>query len=706
MRLLKDQQRVASEHLDTRLYLDGLAGTGKTTAAIERVKTLIRNGVPASSILIWVPQATLAIPYRQALQRARIDADTNVPTTTIGKLAYDMVNLFWPMIANKKELGFRQSEQSNQIEDPHFLSLELVQYYMTRHLGPEIDKNDYFNSVHISRNRLYTQIVDNLNKAALVGFAPDTIGDRLKSALREGVEQSYIYDDAQTSATLFRQFCLEHNLLDFSLQVELFVKHLWPLKEVQRYLTSNFRHLIVDNIEEDTPASHDILRGWLPQTDSALLINDSGGGYRRFLGADPINAAELRDLCLVHITLDNHRVMSKELEALHDELAFSLHQTNEMPDSDVDARDAIAYAPDISYQPQMITWAAESIASLVHEQGVPPREIVIMAPYMPDALRFSLQKELDLQLVPHRSHRPSRALREETASRTLLTLARLAHPQWDLPANKFDVTNMLAAAITELDLIRARLLADVLYRQGKLAPFTGITNDALTQRITFDLGMRYQTLFDWLQEYQSQDALPLDIFFSKLFGEVLSQPGFGFHGQTDAANVAANLIDSAQAFRQTISEIEPNLDIPVEYVKMVEEGVIANQYLRDWEDDKRDAVLIAPAYTFLLANQPVDYQFWLNVGSSGWAQRLYQPLTHPYVLSRQWQSGRRWTDDDEVRTDEQTLAYLALGLVRRCRKQIYLGFSQYSEQGYEQRGDLLMAIQTMLRRLNRSEANA
>ena len=42
---------------------------------------------------------------------------------------------------------------------------------------------------------------------------------------------------------------------------------------------------------------------------------------------------------------------------------------------------------------------------------------------------------------------------------------------------------------------------------------------------------------------------------------------------------------------------------------------------------------------------------------------------------------------------------LVLGLVRRCREGVYLGFSELGEQGYEQRGPLLGAIQAMLRRL-------
>ena len=58
-------------------------------------------------------------------------------------------------------------------------------------------------------------------------------------------------------------------------------------------------------------------------------------------------------------------------------------------------------------------------------------------------------------------------------------------------------------------------------------------------------------------------------------------------------------------------------------------------------------MLIAPAYTFLMNNQPVSYQFWLDIGSRGWFERLYQPLTHPYVLSKQWTPGDKWTDERE-----------------------------------------------------------
>ncbi|HLV33529.1 MAG TPA: UvrD-helicase domain-containing protein [Spirillospora sp.] len=704
MRLLKKQQSVANDHFDTTVFLEGPAGTGKTTAAIERIKNLIRSGVPAESILVLAPQAALTIPYREALRRSRVKTGGDIHSTTIGRLAFEMVDLFWPLVAD-------ESGVSRPLRRPQFLSLEMVQYYMKRFVEPEIERHQYFREPHISRNRLYTQIVDNLNKAALVGFPYEEISQRLIAASgNQEPEQIHIYNDAQACATLFRQKCLEHNLLDFSLQIELFLR-LWQTEpHVRRYLIRRYRHLIVDNLEEDTPATHDIVWDWLAECESAVLIYDTEAGYRRFLGADPVYAYGLKERCAVHVALDNHRVMSPDVEAFQIEMARSL-KPDSIPETVTlkgDARSAIDY-PDLGeddnrFFTQLLDWTADHIASLIHNEGVPPAEIVVLSAFLPDALRFSLQTRLDERAVPHRSHRPSRALREEPAVRALMTLAKLAHPDWGMAPGSFDVTYALKASIAEFDLVRARLLADVLYRQGELHPFERIQDARVQNRITFELGARYEKLRGWLDAYRQSDPLPLDAFFSKLFGEVLSQPKFGFHQDFDAANVAANLIDSAREFRQTTSRVEPELAAAPEYIRMVDSGVIANQYVRNWTPNKKeDAVLLTPAYTFLMVNQPVDYQFWLNIGSSGWGQRLQQPLTQPYVLSRQWPDDAVWSDEWEFAVNQESLYRMVLGLVRRCRRRIYLGFSQYGEQGFEQRGSLLMAVHGMLRRLAKEE---
>jgi hypothetical protein len=253
-----------------------------------------------------------------------------------------------------------------------------------------------------------------------------------------------------------------------------------------------------------------------------------------------------------------------------------------------------------------------------------------------------------------------------------------------------------------LDLVRAQLLTEIVYRQRELSlsPFDEIVEE-VQERITFTVGNRYSILRDWLTEYRAGLPLPLDHFFRKLFGEVLSQPGFGYHKDYDSVRVAGNLVESVKNFRQAmepsfVGKDRPNFDIGKEYIAMLDEGVIAASYFEAWRSENKNAVLVSPAYTFLLMNRPVKYQFWLDPGARAWFQRLVQPLTHPYVLSRGWQPGRTWTDADEVQVSTEDMAHLTSGLLLRLRERLYLGIAELGESGFEERGELLRAFQKVI----------
>jgi hypothetical protein len=97
-----------------------------------------------------------------------------------------------------------------------------------------------------------------------------------------------------------------------------------------------------------------------------------------------------------------------------------------------------------------------------------------------------------------------------------------------------------------------------------------------------------------------------------------------------------------------------------------------------------------------MGNRPVDIQFWLDVGGHGWSERLYQPLTQPYVLSRRWPPGTPWTDDEEFTSSQEALYRLTAGLIRRCRHKIYLGLSDLREGGFEMKGPFPRAMQRVL----------
>jgi hypothetical protein len=693
------QGEIARMPLDTRVFLSGPAGCGKTTTGVARLEGLLEAGVPGNTILILTPQRNLQEPYLDLLYSPEREAGGEVTPATIGGLARRMLDLFWPLAA--ETAGFAHPDR-----EPVFLTLETAQYYMAHLVRPLLDEG-YFESITIDRNRLYSQVIDNLNKSAVIGFPVDEIGARLDSAWLGDPAQRRVYKDAQHCATLFRNYCLEHNLLDFSLQLDVFWNVLWPEGSVRDYLTRTYRHLIYDNLEEDVPRGHDILRDWLPEFDSALLIYDQGGGYRRFLGSDPHVAWSLRDLCHRHAVLEESFVTSDGIAGLDVALSNAI-----LPDESNLRTDTWNLVPETlhfiqsRFYPELLDAMVAEIESLINDSNIPPSEIVIVAPYLSDALRFSITNRLEASGVPWRSHRPSRSLRDEPASHALLTLAAVAHPGWGVRPPKFDLAYALMGSIAGLDLVRAQLLSEIVYRlqDFELSSFEAIRPE-IQERITFSVGNRYTTLRDWLMTYRESEPLPLDHFLRKLFGEVLSQPGFGFHSNFDSVRVAASLVESVRKFRRAM---EPALvdfvglqdlqGLGREYLDMLNDGVIAAQYLESWRTVESDAVLIAPAYTFLMMNRPVTVQFWMDVGSSGWYERLAQPLTHPYVLSREWDAsgGRTWSDADEVRVGRKSLARLTSGLLRRCRDHIYLCISDLGESGFEQRGDLLKSFQKVL----------
>ncbi|HZY46137.1 MAG TPA: hypothetical protein VFF70_15470, partial [Anaerolineae bacterium] len=447
-------------------------------------------------------------------------------------------------------------------------------------------------------------------------------------------------------------------------------------------------------------------------------IFDNEAGYRSFLGADPRSAYKLRSVCDRTIEMTESHVMSIDLQAIESSieqnLAEGYSKKNKMEDQPPrglpmrtgDARAAIAFGGG-RFHPQMIAWVASLVSDLIKQQHVEPRDIVILAPFLSDSLRFALQDRFDRQSIPTRSLRPSRALNEESITRGLMTLSTIAHPDWHLAPPQSDVAQMLVMSIAGLDPARAHLIAERLYRsrdgQIELRAFDGLKPE-LQDRIGYEIGAKFENIRAWIADrVQSETALPLDHFLSKLFGELLSQYGFGFHHQIDPGRITAQIIESARKFRQTVSP-DPfaamsDPSIGRDYIRMVAEGIVAATFIPSPYADIPNAVLLAPAYTFLLSNESVAYQFWLNAGSPAWWERLYQPLTHPYVLSRNWPIDKKWTDEDEQLARRATLLRLLRGLVRRCRLKIYLAMSTLNEQGFEERGPLLSIVQQVLREI-------
>lgn len=691
LNLSSEQSALVNASLDQHIFLHGPAGAGKTTAGIHRLRRLVESGIPGGSILILAPQRALAAPYFREIQSLDFPASSQPDIVTLGGLSQRLIRLFWPMIA--KQAGFSHPTK------PHtFLTYETAQFFMHRIAQPLINSG-YFEAVTLDQNRIYTQILDNLNKSAVVGFPVEEIGPRLLSAQSENPSQPRLYADAYECALQFRHYCLKNNLLDYSLQIDVFHNHLWRSILCQKYFFGHYQHLIFDNIEEDVPVTHDLVAEWLPNMQSSLLIFDNDAGFRSFLGADATSAWSLTKHVDRVVEFPQNRVAAPDLMDFSESLSLQIkHQKHKKLPATIGLRVEINHH---RFLPQMVNWVAESVRSLVQDQRVPEEEIVILVPFLSDTLDFYLSNQFEQIGIACSSRRPSRSLQDAPFIRCLLTLAKLAHPHWNMPVSLLELRSAFLQLFRGVDLVRIDLLCRIVYRTQKNSYFSIFQEirPEIQKRLTPLLGEQYTHFLDWLGIYQSAPSEELEGFISRLFSELLIQPGFNFEADYDAVNQVSRLIESIQKFQLAFFSVKSDNATPpgVEYIHSVELGLISAQYITEWVNRQQNAVEIAPAFTFLMENRPAAYQFWLDIGSPGWWERLYQPLTHPAVLSRHWQPGRIWGDADEMLYTEAQLSRITRGLSLRCRNKIFMSYLMLDERGGEQRGMFLSALRRLFK---------
>jgi hypothetical protein len=434
--------------------------------------------------------------------------------------------------------------------------------------------------------------------------------------------------------------------------------------------------------------------------ESALIIFDEDAGYRQFLGASPKNASSFRSFCEKDKAFSEVFTSSKDIDYLNDRLISYIERT---PQKYLDSPRDLPMAGNLIYK-KHLTEIAKSVAHKIEDliqAGVDPEEIVILSPYLSDTLRFVLVTELENCDIPVVTHRPSRALRDEPVSICLLTLASLAHPAWEYKPSIHELSICLMQSLSDLDLTRANIIAKQILpyfsKNGSLPDFETFSGD-IQSRISYFIGTKFQLLVDWIKAYQKESPMHLDHFFIRIFGEILSQQGFGFFDDFNKAEITDHIIESVKKFRNSAGLVLGfnQLDLGAEYHNMVRVGVLANQYLSSWNKTVTGSVFLSPAYTFLLRNYAVEYQFWLDVGSRGWYERIFQPLTHPHVLHRNWDQNTQWTDAEEYQANLNNLSRIITGLSRRCKQNLYFCLSETDELGFEQNSLLVEAISSVL----------
>lgn len=662
----------------------GSAGTGKTTALHQRLLNLLADGEPAYTILVLVAEPEHQQAFLQQVHQSGLGPYADLKILTYNKLAQEMVALFWPLVA--RDAGFEKPYQP-----PAFLSYDLAQLLMWHIISPMFEEGA-FADLRLRPQQIVSQLLDTLNRAALNRLSLDEAIERQMTSWVGEPERLLHLRDASTAATRFRQHCVEQSLLDLSLAVEVFDTQLVDRPEFHKYFKERFRHVLVDNIEEHTPSGQYFVRQLMNEVVTTAVSYDAGGGYKRFLSADPLGANQFHSASQSVYRFDQNFVTTQPLVQLANSVENYLMGTSNPTKQ---ARDAISDVVRGRYRREMVANLMPVLTDLI-DGGVAPYEIAIIVPYLDGALRYMLIQAFKEAGLPARFLRRRSSPRDEPRIRAWLTWLALAHPEWELPVTPYDVEEALTISIFGLDPARAALLVQSLYLEetAVLLPADNMPQP-LMDRIGHDLVALYEELRLWLVEHGA--TLSIEAFLHGLFNNLLAQPRFQPEPDLSGAAVCDWLVKAAQRLRQSAVRVgfaTPSAE-GVAFIDGIRNGLVTANPPELGDPPDPNGIFVSTIYGYLLAGESVQVQVWLETAASGWWDIPSQPLSNAFVLAQSYDAERPWTAEDDFAIRNQLLSRVVRGLTARCSQSVILATSDLDRRGLRQDGPLWRALEPL-----------
>lgn len=670
------------------LVVWGNAGTGKTTALQHRLLRLLQDGISAYNILVLVSEYSHEQPYLDLIHQSKLGPYAQLHITTYNSLAREMVVLFWPLVA--RQAGFEQPHLP-----PSFLEYDMAQLLMWQILR-QMEGEGAFADVRLRPQRLVSQLLDMLNRASYNGLSLDQAIERQRQLWQYEPEQLKLLADAGIAAHRFREYCFRHSLLDFSLVIQVFDTFIVNSPHFGRYFTERYRYLLIDNVEEHTFAAQNFILQLMGKIESVAVAFDRGGGYRRFLSADPNAATRLISHCEQGFPFTESFISTPALSHLADyvENFLLIQQGGNLQE----AASAILGRVHSRYRREMVANVPAQLHRLMMERNIQPSQIAILAPYLDGALQYTLQQELKNAGIPYRLLRRQSSPREEPRIRAWLTWLALAHPDWQISPSPYDVAEALSLNIHDLDPIRAALIAKYLYDQPTvtLLDSSHLPND-LRSRIGTERVQRVDQIRLWLQKQYG--TLPLDQFLYQLFNDLLSRPEFQPEPDVAGAAVCDWLVRTATRLRQNAPAIglETAAQIGQTFSAGIYQGLVTANPPDLGEPPDPNGIVIATAYGYLLSGLHSAVQVWLECNIMGWWQTPYQPLSNAFVMLQSRNETTVWTEQENIEVHNDLLNSVIRGLTSRCQQGILLTTCDLDRRGQRQSGHLWRAIQPLLK---------
>ncbi|MBZ9624846.1 hypothetical protein G9F71_018530 [Clostridium sp. FP2] len=661
------------------ILVRGNSASGKTTLAVSKYRNMIENeNIKSSNILCLFMNKYQNITWTKDMI---FNTASDVRKSSYYGFIRRELSLYWPyVVENCKEIKIN-------ILKPEFASFDATNYAMKALVEHFRKSKGYFQDITSTSSKIASDLISNINNAALSLVPFDEIGTRLYNSLEVKdflIKETYNQLDEVTSYYISKLLC--NGTCDYGLSFYLYNNYL--LHDSRYTSINNIKYLIVDDIDEVPPAEQELIFKIINNVDTAYLFYNPKGGLCSYYGANTDYLKSKLNIEYHELTLDNHFCCNDDfikLASVIDSRAHAPYRSEKINE------DVPAF---IDMSSQLRSEMVQKIILKVEEllnQGLKPKDIAIICPFNDFIISYELQKKAkELSISVMETSKKDRFIDNEYLH-PLIVLAVLCNDYKSIRLTKEDYKNFFSFML-RLDAIRGSLLYPFVAESGL---------QDLSMEIEGRVGLaavgKYNELKQWIENYKvnlMDHKSSLGEFFRNAFSQVLIiLPKVKEHIED-----YISLYESCESFINTLDKLEfkgkSSEERFIEFIRCEGSGFYSMNEIQEILLQDNSIVLTSP-YTYLTSNLNSKVQIWTDINSNMWCPRNAGELSNSYVLKTNWDIDDIYTEKKENNNAYGILMSVVNCLLRKCRGELYIYGSEYSLSGYQQESifaDILIEI--------------
>jgi hypothetical protein len=315
------------------------------------------------------------------------------------------------------------------------------------------------------------------------------------------------------------------------------------------------------------------------------------------------------------------------------------------------------------------------------KKGYKPSDITLISTFADPVTEYVIGRILENNGISLKNiSRKSRFL-DNQFTQSLVTLGYLCHPDNNAIPNRDDV-KALVQLVLKIDPIRSSILAGEICSQRPFAKFPDLEDQELVERIGYRNLEKYKHIQGWIDEYTNSEPLPINIFFQRVFLEILLSNEIS---QEDILQ-CKKLIDSSKTFVDIIPKFMKK-DANKAFLQTIKSGIKSAESIFELEENLGgNHVILTTPLNYLANDLNSKVVILLGISSKNWTPRNIREMSNPYVLTNTWSEDLIYTEDMEFENQKHNIALVLRAVIKRCKEKLITFVSTFSANGYENDG--------------------